>query len=110
MCNGICKRLYRAHRLAPGVSLYVSNKRCSNCDRFISMEGVYQKKTSSNCRCCNRPVRHTPYSGRKSIGLYKASDISILVDEKNTPRANRKRETEMERQIQNTTKPQRGIL
>jgi hypothetical protein len=67
MCNGICKRLYRAHRYAPGVSMYIGNKRCTNCERFISMDGVYQKITSMNCKCCNSPVRHTPYAGRKSF-------------------------------------------
>ena len=67
MCNGICKRLYKAHRDAPGVSMYIGNKRCTHCERFISMEGVYKKTTSMNCKCCDSPVRHTPYSGRKSI-------------------------------------------
>ena len=80
MCNGLCYRLYKAHRYAPGYSMYVGNKRCSNCERFISLEGIYKKKTSWNCKCCNLPVRHTPYSGRKSIvyppqGLYKVLDI-----------------------------------
>lgn len=67
MCNGICKRLYRAKREGPGISMYVGNKRCTHCERFISMEGVYKKETSWNCKCCNSPVRHTPYSGRKSV-------------------------------------------
>ena len=73
MCNGVCIRLYKAKRAYPGASMYVGNKRCTHCERFISIEGVFQKKTSSNCKCCLLPVRHTPYSGRKSlpaVGLY----------------------------------------
>jgi hypothetical protein len=77
MCNGICKRLYRATRYATGVSMYIGNKRCTHCERFISMDGIYKKKTSYNCRCCNLPVRHTPYSGRKSLSLPKQPYIPI---------------------------------
>lgn len=67
MCNGICIRLYKAKRAYPGASMYIGNKRCTNCERFISNEGTYKKKTSINCKCCDLPVRHTPYSGRKSL-------------------------------------------
>lgn len=77
MCNGICKRLYKATRYATGVSMYIGNKRCSHCERFISMDGIYKKKTSYNCKCCNLPVRHTPYTGRKSLSLPKSPYIPV---------------------------------
>ena len=77
MCNGLGKRLYRATRYAPGMSMYIGNKRCTHCERFVSMDGIYQKKTSSNCKCCDLPVRHTPYSGRKSITLPKSPVIPL---------------------------------
>ena len=84
MCNGICKRLYKARRKAPGASMYIDNKRCTNCDRFISMEGVYRKSTSWNCKCCDAPVRHTPYSGRKSIErLYVGPVYKLTIDNVN---------------------------
>jgi hypothetical protein len=44
------------------------------------MEGVYKKKTSFNCKCCDLPVRHTPYSGRKSLPEFYKSPIKIPVD------------------------------
>jgi len=69
MCNGICKRLYKAHKIGPHTSLYVNNVRCTHCDTFISREGMYMGKSNWRCKCCKFPVRHTPYSGRKSIHL-----------------------------------------
>ncbi len=80
MCNGICSRLYKAKRIKVGASMYIGNKRCSHCDRFISMEGVYKKQTSWNCKCCDLPVRHTPYSGRKRISIQKKKRIDLYVE------------------------------
>jgi hypothetical protein len=51
--------------------MYHENKRCTHCERFISMEGVYKS-----------PVRHTPYSGRKSLeGLYVGPAHKITVEQ-----------------------------
>jgi len=77
MCNGICSRLYKAKRIRVGASMYIGNKRCSHCERFISMDGVFKKETSWNCKCCGSPVRHTPYAGRKSI-VQRISDKSTM--------------------------------
>jgi len=38
-------------------------------------------KTNWRCRCCDMPVRHTPYSGRKSlppIDLYKEMNYQLI--------------------------------
>jgi hypothetical protein len=31
------------------------------------LDGIYRNTTSWKCRCCNTPVRHTPYAGRKAL-------------------------------------------
>ena len=72
VCNGICKRLYKAHKIGPHTSLYVNNVRCTHCYRFISRDGMYMGKSNWRCKCCNYPVRWTPYAGRKSIKMNRA--------------------------------------
>ncbi len=67
MCNGLCIRLYKGKRIAPGISMYIGNKRCTHCDRFVSIAGIKLGKSNWRCRCCGYPVRHTPFSGRKSL-------------------------------------------
>ncbi len=67
MCNGLCLRLYKGKRIAPGISMYLGNKRCTHCDRFVSLAGIRLGKSNWRCRCCGYPVRHTPFSGRKSL-------------------------------------------
>jgi len=70
MCNGICKRLYPAKRLGD-MSWYIGNVYCAHCETFINIKGARKAKTSWRCLCCGLPVRHTPYSGRKSIRINK---------------------------------------
>ena len=82
MCNGICKRLYKAKKIGPHTSLYVNNVRCTHCDTFISKKGIYMGKSNWRCRCCGYPVRHTPFSGRKSLAKdeLKMKDLNKALD------------------------------
>lgn len=88
-CHGLCKRLYRAHRDHPNDSMYVKNRRCSKCDRFISLDGIYMGKVNWRCKCCNGSIRHTPYAGRKVLEKYgvrlnKVSEILETCSVRNT--------------------------
>ncbi len=67
MCNNLCKRLYKGKRIAPGLSMYIGNKRCTHCDSFVNLNGIKMGKSNWRCKCCGYPVRHTPFSGRKSL-------------------------------------------
>lgn len=49
------------------MSTYQINIRCSTCDVFMNRGGAYKSKTVWRCKCCNMPVRHTSYAGRKDL-------------------------------------------
>jgi len=76
-CCGDCLRLYKARRYGK-MSMYIGNVYCSKCSRFIKRTGMRKGQNCWRCRCCGYPVRHTPYSGRKSLVLNKVTIVGEI--------------------------------
>jgi len=76
-CCGDCVRLYKAKKFAK-LSWYIGNVFCSKCGVFIRRNGMKKPNKTYQCKCCGGPIRHTPYSGRKSLAANKVIIEGII--------------------------------